>query len=149
MRLNVNLLRKIQKIIVEDPSGFNMTIYLFVPSPHQLTGDESAGMLLGSHSCGTVGCIAGYATAMSRKTKNINYLRVDSDSGAVALGIANEEGEYTPQAWELFHNYHWDQPFKKRYEEAKSKEERSQVASDYIDHFIEKYGPKTRKKKEA
>lgn len=129
--MNVELLRQIQTVILEEPKRVDM-------------GDWIDSRRTNLPECGTVGCIYGWAKAIttSLRGKELSNLvwgmeGMDGtdgrylDDGAKLLGLTE------PQACRLFFDCDWPARFRHALNRAKRQTpEYAQVVSDRIDHFI-------------
>lgn len=121
--MNTELLRKVQKHILEEPKRVHMSRFVF-------DQDEMDEYRLKPPACGTVACIGGWAAILGGKKESAG----DSVSGAL-LDINFGEGE------RLFYRSAWPTKFSERLDRAKPQTEAyAQVVSDRIDHFIETGG---------
>jgi hypothetical protein len=143
-KMNVKLLRKVAKHILEEPRRFRMEFFQHKAAPGEALSTQ--GVYDPTHtvpSCGTVACIAGWAVPLAG-------MRVGTDmygdllpvacgrdwfaAGSRALAL-NEE-----QADRLFLHDEWPSKFYQGYEGAKSAKKRAQVAAERIEHFIKTGG---------
>ena len=119
LKINVKLLRKIQEAIREEPKRINMASFVIYPS------------LVSKHklpACKTVGCIGGWAVALTTKRRGYKLYatRGLSDIAQEVLKLTSD------QADRLFHGaFPNEHPGTKRYAEAVCKR---------IDRFIETEG---------
>ncbi len=134
--MNTKLLRQIQKEIREEPRRLRMSDWIRT----DVTG-------VGAPPCGTVACIAGFATILSHDyetkaplTFNTKALVCQGGSesyekeGARALGL-------TPrQAVTLFYTGQWPARYRNDYVSAHSSKRRAQVTCKRIDAFIRSGG---------
>lgn len=117
--MNIELLRKVQAHIKEEPKRLNMDMWLITrDSAH------SAGYQLDFPPCGTVGCIKGWANFLSGRHRH------DLIIGKDDLGLNYEQSK------RLFFVEHWPEVFKKLYRLANTPEDRVAVTCQYIDYFI-------------
>ena len=136
--MNVELLRRIQKEILEEPLRINMDKWAYCP-------DETED----PPPCGTVACIAGWAIALSRDLRGedlVNYLYLDVPAcgiqpfgaaiGVLSLGFV--------EAGHLFFVGEWPKKFIDALtERLPGTPGYARVVSDRIDFFIDtaaKYG---------
>lgn len=139
MKLNVKLLEKVKKHIKKEPRRLNMSEWNQVAVPGRyINTDAEKGFFSRlkltkrtAPPCGTVGCIAGWATMLS----GVSEIPID-DAAIELLGI-NEEA-----AQELFFMGSWPRPFRILYRAAKSSRERASITCKRIDAFIEQYRDK-------
>ncbi len=134
-KLNVRLLRRIQKHILKEPRRFFME-GVMVKFKNQKQWDE-ATMIHSDLSpimppCGTAACIAGWANILSgRGSKNLSV-------AAKTLGLSEEydfSGTTCP-ADRVFAVMEWPQPFQDQYEQAKTPRRRARIATNRIEHLI-------------
>lgn len=113
--MNVELLKKIKRRIVREPSKFRM--------------DE--------WSCGTAHCIAGWACHLSgfkMISSNLGAFLTDgrpTDIAACKLLRIDEE-----KGLDLFALDMWPKEFRQPYDHALTRTERAKIAAKRIDHFI-------------
>jgi len=131
--VNVRLLRKIQKHILEEPKRLRMN-YWFIDG---LTPGARFGGRLGYFDinesaevpeCGTVGCIAGWACVLSGP-KPLTGEWLDG-RGQEALALTDD------QRLRLFNVSNWPQLFIDKYAKAKTPRGRGTATASRIDHFI-------------
>lgn len=131
-KINVKLLRKVQRTIVAEPLRVDMTIWA---APSEYSNQ--------SPPCGAVGCIAGWAMLhVSKRSLNIEarYIweldpEANQDKAAELLSLSYD------QARRLFISDHWPTKFKNRLAFAKEGTPKyARVVSDRIDHFIKTRG---------
>lgn len=126
-KLNVRLLRKIQKHILEEPRRLEMGAW---------------GYRIGSFSarhygppCGTVGCIAGWALWLN----GIDPTGADvSAKSAELLGLppSGRLGEVTQEQHVLFYTDHWPTKYRHQFNKAKTPVGRARATARRIDYFI-------------
>lgn len=116
--LNVELLRKIQKHILEEPRRLDMTAWLDA-APVDVV------------PCGTVACIAGWALHLSN-TKPGSTTEGGKWSGPArkVLGLSYEEGD------KLFYEDNWPAPFATNFCHAEGPKARAKIAVARIDYLI-------------
>ncbi len=114
--MNVELLRRVQAHILEEPRRLNMDHWIRTGQ----TGPDSP-------ACGTTACIAGWALELDGKDPSLLFADVDA---AKTLGITPMQGE------RLFFVGSWPSSFVTRYDDASHDNVRAVVASERIDHFI-------------
>lgn len=129
-KLNVRLLRRIQKHILEEPRRFFMSgLLLRIKSKAQWMHEKQRSFDMASTppSCGTTACIAGWALVLTDNEKTrANRL----SKAAELLGIhPNNTGP-------LFLSECWPSPFSLRYANAKTPKQRVKVAVTRIDWLI-------------
>ena len=126
--MNIELLRKVQAHIMEEPARLLMSRW-----SQRVTGKTHVGGLwegfkeLPVPSCGTVCCIAGWTCVISQRKpseeKAIELLELDMDQGD-----------------RLFLVGQWPEAFAIAYFDADTPEQRAQVACGRIDRFIKTDG---------
>lgn len=123
--MNVKLLRRIKKHILEEPKRLIMGDWLVKGEPGQFfTGDGNHAQKFAN--CGTAACIAGWACILTKQSVAPGqWLR---DLGAQVLGIEPYGG--------LLEVSEWPQPFQHEYIDAKTPKKRARIAAERIDHFI-------------
>jgi len=126
-KLNVRLLRKIQKHITEEPRRFFMTWYKAHGTPGQQFDADWSDLAKSVPDCGTAACIAGWANGL---TGAKYYDWDDAWRASKQLGLSIDS-DY------LFINYMWPKPFCARYAVAKTPKQRAKIACQRIDYLIE------------
>ena len=143
--MNVELLKKVRDAILEHPDWFDMEYWL---------GDTKTS------SCGTTGCIAGWAVSISRG-KSVSQYYEDNLKSSIGLypRARDAVGLTEQQADKLFYYPNWPSPYKKQYAQATYEQDSekeagypdkarlreiqkraAQIAADRIDKFIESGG---------
>jgi hypothetical protein len=123
-RINTELLARVRAHILEEPRRFRMERYVATPGYYDLPAEQSP-------PCGTVACIAGWAVAI---TDGLNSITGPDAYGKIegrALELLGLEES------SLFYHTCWPDEFCDRYENARTPQERAEVAADYINHIIE------------
>jgi hypothetical protein len=118
-KLNVKLLRRIQKHILEEPKRFWMGWW-----------ETSSIPDVNPAPCGTTACIAGWALALSGERI------ADYNPGVRAARILGLSADGYNK---LFFSYAWPEPFLSRYERAEDNRNAKAMAkagADRIEHFI-------------
>ena len=119
--MNVRLLRKVKKHILEEPRRFQMDGYVHRGRPGSMF--EDLGLRYKVPDCGTVACIAGWAQCLS-----------GGDSSPMeALGLHGYEDR-------LFFMWNWPMNLRKRFYAAKTMRTRAKIAAERIEHFIKTKG---------
>lgn len=127
-KLNVKLLRRIKRHILAEPRRFTMRTLEEHGRPGEFyIADNGTNETF--PECGTAACIAGWTNHFSRKQGG------DAVSAARFLGIPYD-GSYCGVADRLFFDFEWAEPFRTRYQEARTAGERAAIAADRIEHFI-------------
>jgi hypothetical protein len=146
MPLNVKLLNMVKQHILDEPARLRMDCWLVKGPANKniytaMPGyNEPKDFTL--PSCGTVGCIAGWAAILSApKPEEINadsYM-VRAEYAADTLGI---DADFEP--FDLFFCDQWPIQMREAYYEALSAEERAQIVARVIDQFILGYNDNKR-----
>lgn len=130
-KLNVKLLRKIQRHITEEPRRFFMDGYMREAMDEKdwrdyvsYTPDLSKTM----PPCKTAACIAGWANILSGNNGWLNGL----EDAAAEIGLLGNDWGF------LFVSDLWPNPFSTAYNEAKTPKTRAKIACARIDWLIEK-----------
>lgn len=127
-KLNVKLLRKIQKHILEEPRRFFMAWFTALGKPGTKFASKWSDLAATVPPCGTAHCIAGWA----------NHFTDHEDASDVVHAAKvlrlSESGVYW---WNLFEAGDWPEPFRWHYENAKTPKARAKIAAARIDHLIE------------
>lgn len=123
-KLNVRLLRRIKRHILEEPRRLNMYGFGYkihgTPSP-----DEPP--------CGTVGCIAGWAIWLSGlQVSEVNVIR----KASTLLGLKNRYDGLSGDQKRLFYVEDWPTLFEHRYVAAQRARTRAYITAERIEHFI-------------
>lgn len=135
-KLNVRLLRRIQRKILAEPAQFQMGQYF---------ATEVNGIDLPREkipNCGTAACIAGWAVALSEHRKPSRYIRlIERNSTTIkkackALGINNDPTRVS----RLFIHSFWPSNLYARWYRAITLKQRAKVAVAAIDQFIKDDG---------
>lgn len=141
--MNVPLLRKIQKHILAEPRRVNMGVGLFqyldppvYLSPVEIGAPDWRQLI---PPCGTVGCIAGWATILSGATAPAPGRSKDWYS-KINTQASNLLDLNPSQAAYLFHIGNWRYPWRDLDELTPGTREYAQVVSDYIDYYIASKG---------
>lgn len=123
MPINVKLLRKVKKHILEEPSRFFMNSVIVRGAPGaKVTLD---GIEREIPKCGTAACIAGWACILSGETEPIGMSRAEK-----LLGLDDHGGT------RLFVEDCWPDKFHRRWQQSKTLITRAKIAAERIDHFI-------------
>lgn len=133
MKLNEELLRRVQEHIKAQPERFGMNFYFRTPEPVHLKEPEF------SKVCGSAACIAGRAVILAEEWGDFLAGQFDDTPPGVMNIAANLLGISSLQAWSLFHLSEWPEQFALRYQqatEAGNKDLAAQVACERIEHFI-------------
>lgn len=126
--MNVELLKSVREAILEEPLRIDMATWADV-----------------SHEapCGTVGCIYGWAQALSTGLRSYDLAEYVKDHLTVRqpTGIMAPDDnplDLTPeQAKRLYYAEHWPQEYQDmEWEEVPQNPEYAQIVANRIDHFI-------------
>lgn len=131
-KLNVKLLRRIQKHILEEPKRLQMR-YLFLRQRNSRTfcADVSGQPFA---PCGTAACIAGWAMLLSGiRPYDIDAGTDNQNDAAIAERLLGLPEDFWPR---LFVESSWPKPFRAGYRTAKSPKQRAKVAAARIDCLI-------------
>lgn len=121
--MNVKLLRRIKKHILEEPKRLEMGVFCEHGEPGEYL--ISDGIETEFAKCGTAACIAGWASILSGNDQE------HPETFATRV-LELKFG----QAARLFYVDKWPKKFATPYENAKNKTQQAKVASARIDHFI-------------
>jgi hypothetical protein len=135
-KLNVKLLRRIQKYIMEEPRRFLMDAW-GIKARSQKEWKRKTEYCEGQPKfedasdnmppCGTAACIAGTANLLTGGKKLSADVRAAKQIGLSKL-----------QAENLFYKFNWPARFEVRYDSAKTPKARAKIACQRIDHLIKK-----------
>lgn len=124
-RLNVRLLRKVKKHILEEPRRLLMRTWVCRKSydePTFVTDDYTTASKFAD--CGTAACIAGWTCILAGEERPVDI----SFTAAALLGLRNGD--------RLFMVENWPEPYRAHYRQARSQKARAKTAAERIDHFI-------------
>ena len=132
-KLNVRLLRRIQKHILEEPKRFFMGWFIArgKPGTRRFT-DMGTAWLVPTDlpgrvpPCGTAACIAGWANLFTGHRPEAHRMAQKE------LGITQAQGT------SLFNAHYWPDPFEQKYRAAKTPLQRAKIAAARIEHLITK-----------
>lgn len=133
-KLNVKLLRRIQKHILEEPRRFFMAGVVITGDPGKAFPDHWAYVDLPGTvpPCGTAACVHGWTALLSGKTiaqtKQLNFAW---SRRALGLPVMKDESNDP-----LFYADNWPEPFRGSYRVCKEPAGRAEIASKRIDHLI-------------
>lgn len=130
-KLNVKLLRKIQRHITEEPRRFFMADFVALSSDAKKwsRGTSSSDLSPVPPPCGTAHCIAGWINEF------IGRSAADTDAACLAIGLVPDPADalgYSP----LFYLPKWPKMLRSRYEKAKTPKARAKIACDRINYLI-------------
>lgn len=126
-KLNVRLLRKIQKHILEEPKRLDMSVLISSKKNDLFYHDDYYP------SCNTVACISGWASILSGKR------RLGIPGTAKLLGLGTYSCNPSNLAQRVFYVEDWPDKFRVKYNTASSKDNReamAKVTARRIDHLI-------------
>lgn len=133
-KLNVRLLRKIQRHILEEPKRFLMRAFVETGKPGTAyMNDEWEFEKF--PACGTAACIGGWACILNGKLSARNG---DFEIPAARLlGVTRSRNFMVKsQADRLFHVPYWPEQFKHEFRRAHGATAHARIAAARIDHFI-------------
>lgn len=131
MALNVKLLRKIKKHILEKPRRFLMRTWLVQRSGFRPTFyADDLYQEQKFEKCGTAACIAGWTCLLAKAPVDTDTIQTDA---ADILGIGRIV------ASQLFYVDHWPSELSDSYETAKTPRKRAEIAAKRIDLFIKEH----------
>lgn len=135
LKLNVRLLRRIQKLILEEPKRCLMSCSSLKAKTQKewewkvrVFADDASKQI---PPCGTAACIAGWADTLMGGTGEGHESLIRRAS--LALGI---EPTLHWSGNRVFSAKHWPEPFAERYAKTKTPSSRAKVAAARIDHLI-------------
>lgn len=131
-KLNVRLLRRIQRHILQKPQRFFMEGIVGHGTPGTKIASDNETMQV-IPECGTVACIAGWANLLTGATgeDEANIYRARR-----ALGTPEPEYVWGPDL--LFDLVAWPKSFLEQYKAAKRPARRAKIAAARIEHLITK-----------
>lgn len=149
--MNVKLLRKVQKHILEEPRRIDMGLWGAAQSP--VLGDDPRYV----PACGTAGCIAGWAIILSQppaaRAKLLKHgreieskamereERIEKTLGRNPARTAKALLKITPTMCDiLFHEGRWPMPFAPDWLAAETPRQTAKRVAARIDHFIQTKG---------
>lgn len=129
--MNVKLLRKVQKFLLDEPRRFDMCNWI--------TNQAENMDVLKDPPCGTACCIAGAVYVIANKLQldpekeypssaEVNYFAIS------ALGLGKVEAD------RLFLTPWWPEELYKKYDSARTPLQRAKVGVARIEHFIKTNG---------
>lgn len=132
-KLNVRLLRRIQKHILKEPRRFFMGWFFAIAEgknwQRNLFTDFVHDLSKQIPPCGTAACIAGWANILTGTTVSES---ASPERAARELGLETKNEDYVY----LFSDKRWPQPFNEKYSKAKTPRQRAKIACARIDHLI-------------
>jgi hypothetical protein len=127
--MNVKLLRKVKKHILEEPKRLFMRTYVFKKSYEGEKLRTCMGKKRDFARCGTAACIAGWAVLLSKKGDTVNLV-----TGREALELPDIE-----TALRLFEPSSWPDKFQDGLDDDGTIKT-ARVAAARIEHFIKTKG---------
>ncbi len=130
--MNVKLLRKVAKHILEEPKRLLMRTWIFEKSDKQTRVRMAQGGSRPFAKCGTAACISGWACIISghgEEAKKDSFM----DVGMRLLGIGY------PQAYRLFGPENWPKEFQRGTKDDGTAKT-ARIAAKRIEHFIKTNG---------
>lgn len=134
MKLNVKLLRKIQRHILAEPRRYDQNaIFTRGLTPGDIYEEGHV-----VPSCGTIACIGGWAGALSKQKRPTDWNNYENTLRFAQRVLRLDDR----QATRLFAGTGggWPERFDTAYEKAKTPRGRALVAVRRIDHFIKTKG---------
>lgn len=132
-KINVKLLRRVQKAIVEHAAHFDMSEWGVGASKADIMHDEPP-----ESECGTTACIAGFAVILrDGKARPSEAVALRA---AKLLSLDYDSWDFGCNGTRLFHVQHWPSKFYHRYSKAKRNLTRARIAAERIEHFIKTKG---------
>lgn len=131
-KMNVRLLRKVKRHILDEPRRYDQNGILSTglePSTIYRQGERQWRV----PSCGTVACIGGWAFILAPGTKPPE---MDFDFAQNALGLTGKQRDRLFAAASDLNIGYWPEKFVRAYQSAKSPAARASVAAERIEHFI-------------
>lgn len=137
-KLNVQLLRRIKRHILEEPRRFFMQGVVQTGEPgkpfeKQLAYGDLASLV---PPCGTAACIHGWTALLSGKTpKQTGRLSFEWSERRLGIPHDNRISQFWGKDY-LFDADDWPQPFASRYAKAITPRGRAKIAAARIEHLI-------------
>lgn len=131
-KLNVKLLRRIQKHILDEPRRFVMERSILKSTPG-FTFNSDNNTIQRLPSCGTAACIAGWAVELT--THDANEQSPESLLSSAAK-LLNVEETTSWVEHPLFYTTFWPSPFRWKYLSAKTPKARAKIVSARIEYLI-------------
>lgn len=123
--MNIRLLRRIQKVILEEPKRIRMGTW--VTKHHEIPLEQLP-------ACNTIACIAGWAVSLKEKrlAEQLERIWLDvEDRACEALELKTQSAD------KLFYSTRWPEKFQARLGRCKEgSRPYAKVVSDRIEHFI-------------
>ena len=124
--MNVKLLRKVKKHILQEPRRFFMEKLVEKGKPGQAVSLD--GIPRSLPACGTAACIAGWVCILEKT------VQVDRRDAEEILGISDDEGE------RLFFVPSWPDRYRSKWRTTTDLRARAKIGANRIDHFIKTKG---------
>jgi hypothetical protein len=124
--MNVKLLRKVQKHILEEPRRFLMESLIEKGRPGAVRNLDGIDRPL--PDCGTAACIAGWVCVLAQTPQ------IDRRDAEAVLGISYKTGD------KLFFIGGWPERFQIQWRATTDLLKRAQIGKRRIDHFIRTHG---------
>jgi len=150
MPLNVELLRKVQRHIKEEPKRLRMNNWLVIRQPGEHIYMDTGYIIM--PSCGTVGCIAGWTWFLAQNPEELEYklaqMSKDSKGRTSSLEVEAEkllDIEDTKIPFCLFYLDTWPSLFSDKWYDLDidNIQGHADVVCEVIDSFIERYASPT------
>lgn len=158
----IALLRKVEKVILDDPKKFDMGRWATV-FDKTAKGYNPRNKTIVHNSCGTVGCIAGWTCLLADKKtqKKLTAIAKQNTKGDVEAGMDEKRavgraslsrmldpqkqalsllGIDAAQASKLFHESNWPLSYFLESVNAPTPKARAKIAVARIEHFIKTNG---------
>lgn len=130
-KLNVKLLRKIQKHILAKPDRLMMEGYVYYGEQGEVfRGDNGSYQRFAD--CGTAACIAGWTNLLTRGRD-----ATDSERARWLLGSPGSDIDHVNGLDPLFDVNGWPEKFREQYKKRKTPVARAKIAAGRIEHLIE------------
>jgi hypothetical protein len=124
-KLNVRLLRRVQKAILRHADQFQMSCW----KSNSLDDEDSSA----AGGCGTAACIGGWAVFLHGKYKKVSQIPKQTSVAAHdAIGLSYNKYNESP----LFFVDEWPQKFISQWDAARTAKQQARVAVRRIDYFI-------------
>ncbi len=141
MKLNVDLLRKVQAAILEEPKRVNMDLWAF-PIEWQVESGQNP-------PCNTVGCVAGWSIALEKNLRGNDLateFSIEHQAIKLLLGVTEPASAHYGIMGKLFYISSWPTEFRARMQRWNGSHvvdpgtpEYAQIVSDRIDGFIDSF----------
>lgn len=128
--MNIELLREIQKCVLENPDRVFMPHFIsdiHTRQPRQGVGPDTID------NCGTAGCIGGWALMLAARRDGVS-LPTTVEQIERVLDLKRFQGS------SLLWTANWPVVYARRYQFADTDEERAKAVCERIDNFIESNG---------